>query len=304
MLPHGGTETRVWREVAALGTELATLSTKPGPFTDRPPFIAAAGVVLDWDSWWALEQPGSSSIHDYVAILTSWYEALTACGLSVDFVEAGEDLSRYGLVVAPSLFVAAVSTLANLSAYVREGGTLVVTYQSAILDESLRVHEGGYLGQLRETLGLWIEEFTPIPTGTRRELNGDVLGGVAYATRWAENVRLEGARVRATWSRGVSVTPAVTSQQFGSGVGWYVGADLEPHTMARLVKTVIQESGIERDVPSAPPGVEMIARDHYVVAINHSDEDAVIDVDGVDVLSGEDARQMVLPTQGVAIVKT
>lgn len=303
MVPHGGTNTRVWREVENLGAELAALSTEAGLFTGRHTFVATAAVVLDWDSWWAIEQPGSPGVHDYVAILTSWYNALTECGLSVDFVEAGADLSRYALVVAPALFVAPVATLANLSDFTRGGGTLVVTYQSAILDENLRVHKGGYLGQLRHTLGLWIEEFTPIPAGSRRELTGEVLGGVATATQWSENVQLGGAQVRAAWADGSGEKPAVTSQKFGTGVGWYVGADLTPDVMARLLKAVMLESRIPRDAPQAPPGVEIIARDGRLVAINHSREDVVIDLDGVDLLSAQDARRLVLPTQGVAIVE-
>ena len=50
MLPHGGTDTRVWREVVALGAELASLAGLRGTVVE--PDMA---LLWDWESWWAHE---------------------------------------------------------------------------------------------------------------------------------------------------------------------------------------------------------------------------------------------------------
>jgi beta-galactosidase len=51
MVPHVGTQqSRVWREVRGLGAELGRLDALLGA---RVP--AEVALVLDWESWWALE---------------------------------------------------------------------------------------------------------------------------------------------------------------------------------------------------------------------------------------------------------
>ena len=73
----------------------------------------------------------------------------------------GRDLSGYRVVIAPATHVLSASALEGLAAYTRSGGRLVVGYQTGILDEQLHVHLGGYLGALRDVLGVRVEEFAP-----------------------------------------------------------------------------------------------------------------------------------------------
>nr|WP_286344520.1 beta-galactosidase [Frondihabitans sucicola] len=63
MLPHGGTDTRVFREVESLGAELAALSSA-GLVGER--VEADVAIVFDWDSWWALEQEAAPARLSYV----------------------------------------------------------------------------------------------------------------------------------------------------------------------------------------------------------------------------------------------
>ncbi len=48
MLPHGGTGTRVWREVTELGASIGSLAPVRGTRTEGD-----AAMVWDWQSWWA-----------------------------------------------------------------------------------------------------------------------------------------------------------------------------------------------------------------------------------------------------------
>ena len=45
-----------------------------------------------------------------------------------------------------------------LESFVEQGGTLITTYMSGIVDQSDNVHLGGYPGPLRELAGIWVEE--------------------------------------------------------------------------------------------------------------------------------------------------
>jgi beta-galactosidase len=309
MVPHGGTDTRIFREVETLGTELRRLSDIEGLLGATVP--ADVAIVFDWDSWWAIEQEASPTRVDYVAGVFSWYRALAAAGVTVDFVRPTDDLSRYRVVVAPSLFVASDEQVTALDAYAESGGTLVVGYLTAILDKNLHVRTGGYLGALRETLGLWIEEFappaapdlaavgglTPPPLAVR----GDVLGGAASASLWAEYVRVESASVEAVFDGGaLDGQAAVTRNARGSGAAWYVATRLDDDPLATLVDAILTSASVDR-LP-AVAGVEFVRRGSHLVAINHSADSATIDLPGTDVLTGASASGLVLSPQGVAIV--
>lgn len=68
----------------------------------------------------------------------------------MDFAHPEQDLTASPLVVVPALYLAAEAAGANLRAYVEQGGTLVVSYFSGIVDGDDRVHPGPYPGALRD----------------------------------------------------------------------------------------------------------------------------------------------------------
>lgn len=218
MLPHGGTDTRVWREVVELGADIRSLSAIRGTRTR-----ADAAVLWDWQSWWAQNLPWRpSEDHDPRERADTFYEALYDRDLTVDFAHPEADLSAYPLVVVPALYLMTQAAGNNLKEYVERGGTLVVSYFSGFVDEPDAVHEGPCPGALREVLGLTVEEFSPLLKDQRirvtgpddAELTGDV---------WTEFVVPRGAETMWTYADGPAAGhPAVTRHRLGAGTAWYV----------------------------------------------------------------------------------
>lgn len=317
MVPHGGTDTRVWREIEQLGDELARLSGAEGGVEGRR-VPSSVAIALDWDSWWAIEQPASPTSVSYVETLFAWHRALTSLGLAVDFVRADGDLSAYRVVVAPAHFVATDAQLSALAGFAASGGTLVVGFGTAITDEHLHVRLGGYLGDpLRRALGVWIEEFAPPAAPDLRNtgagdvpaaaLEGAVLGGTATGSVWAEFVRVDEAETLATFTEGaLAGWPAVTrrSADDGGGAAWYVATLPEPEALRRLVERVVTEAGVESPAPVASGSqVEVVRRGDLVFVINHGPDAATLSLEGTEVLGGAAASGLVLPPQGVAVVR-
>src|SRR3954467_9364624 len=50
MIPHAGTESRIWHEVSALGADVGALAEIQGST-----LAADVAIVWDWEAWWALE---------------------------------------------------------------------------------------------------------------------------------------------------------------------------------------------------------------------------------------------------------
>jgi beta-galactosidase len=279
MLPHAGTKTRIWREVVELGADLPALAPLRGTSIE-----AQAALLWDWPAWWALELEWRPSIDlDHRAAVATWYERLWRDHVTVDFAHPSSDLSRYPLVIAPSLYLLAPDSAENLASYVRDGGTLVVSYFSGVVDGTDAVHLGGAPGPLRDVLGLTVDEALPLRPGERVRLSD---GGTASS--WAETLILHGASPTLSYLDGPAARgPAVTRHAFGSGTAWYVST--RPDSLETLLPPMYADAGLAP--PDLPDGVEVVRRSaggvDYLVAINHTDKPVELPATGTELLRGE-----------------
>jgi beta-galactosidase len=298
MLPHAGTSSRVWAEVRELGHDLARLSELRGSRVH-----AEAAIVWDWHSFWAQDLEWMPSVElSHRERVEAYYECLWRDGVTVDFVHPEADLSGYRLVVLPASYLLTERAAENLRQYVAGGGTAVVSYFSGIVDENDAVHAGGFGAPLRDVLGLTVEEFLPLHSSRSIHLD---LDGVSADT-WAEDVALDGAEVVARYTDGPAAGgPAITRNTCGAGDAWYVSTRLDVESLDKVLRSVYRESGI---IASAGPADLEVVRRHgaeadYVVAINHGADPALLDVDGVDLLTGERGTRHTVPAGCAAVLR-
>ncbi|WBO68047.1 beta-galactosidase [Streptomyces camelliae] len=305
MLPHGGTDTRVWREVVELGASIDSLRTVRGTRTQ-----ADAAMLWDWQSWWAQNLAWRpSEDHDARERADSFYEALYDRHLTVDFAHPEADLSAYPLVVVPALYLMTEAAGNNVREYVENGGTLVVSYFSGIVDEHDAVHEGAYPGALRDVLGLTVEEFSPLLKDERVRLSGPD-GSELSGDVWTEFVVPRGAETVWTYADGLTAgRPAVTRHRLGKGTAWYVSTRLDAQGLDALVGWAADDA---RLTPRAdlPRDVEVVRRSGesgtYLFAINHTAGDTKVPLDtpGTELLTGERAAgRLPVPAGAVRVVR-
>ena len=141
MVPHMGTErSRVWREVRGLGAELGRLDALLGA---RVP--AEVALVLDWESWWALELDSRPSRDvRLMDAVQRYYDPLYRRNIAVDFVAPDADLGRYKVLLVPNLYLVREGVAPNLERFVAGGGTLVMSFFSGIVDAHDHILLGGY----------------------------------------------------------------------------------------------------------------------------------------------------------------
>ncbi|MEY9969242.1 beta-galactosidase [Streptacidiphilus sp. MAP12-16] len=308
MLPHAGTDTRLWREVTALGADLAALREVRGSIVP-----AEVAIVWDWESRWGMELGFKPSVDlDFRERIDAYYERLWRAGVTVDFVHPGADLGGYKLVVAPSMYVARTAWAESLRAYVRDGGTLLASYYTGIVDENDAVHLGGYPGALRDVLGVRVEEFLPLLKGQQTTLAAEsaaVQAATGSATRWAEDLALDGAAAVLRHEDGPAAgKPAVTRHTFGEGTAWYVATAPDPGTLDAILRAACADAGVQP--PSGlPDGVERVQRRGadgtvYEVVINHTGTDFVLSGTGRDLLAGGTPvdSELTVPAGGVRVL--
>src|SRR5829696_6823339 len=140
MLPHVGTDSRVWREVKAIGGELSKLDSIRSSHVQ-----ADVAILMDWESWWALELNGKPS-NDLQLLpqLMACYTPFFKRNIAVDFAHPESDISSYKLIIAPNLYLVNGRAVENINRFVENGGHLVMSFFSGIVDENEQVHLGGY----------------------------------------------------------------------------------------------------------------------------------------------------------------
>ncbi|HET7476909.1 MAG TPA: beta-galactosidase [Dermatophilaceae bacterium] len=307
LVPHAGTDSRVWREVVDLGQRLAGLAEVTGSTVQ-----AAAAVVFDWPSWWGLELDSHPSADvTMLAEVRRWHRALWERGITCDFVAPGGDLGRYRLLLVPHLYLVTDDGAEAVAAAARQGATVVVGWLSGVVDENDHIRLGGYPGAFRDLLGVRIEEFAPLLAGEQATVTG--LPTPVSATLWTERGRVTDATVVASYADGPSAgDPAVTRRPVGAGVAWYLGTRLDDTGLDQVLADAVADAGVTPalDLGGAPwpGGLEAVRRatvaTSYLFLVNHGAGPVTVPADGVDLLTGEAGQgETTVPAGGVRVLR-
>ncbi|MDQ1718477.1 MAG: beta-galactosidase [Pseudonocardiales bacterium] len=301
MLPHAGTDTKVWREVCELGRVLHSI----GEITDSRVADVEVAILHDTDARWASELDSHPSVDvSNIAETRHWHNAFWRAGITTDFRRSTDDLSSYRLTIAPVQYLMTDAGAANLRGYVEQGGHLVVTYFSGITDVNDHIRLGRYPGAFTDVLGVGIEEFFPLHSGETV-----ALGTFGSGRVWSERGRAGTAETLAAYSEGdLSGAPAVTRNAFGAGLAYYVGTSLDADTLAGFVAAILGRAGVAPVVAGLPAGVETVRRSgdngSWTFIINHTRDEVEVPVSGVELLSGADvAKSLTVQAGKVAVVR-
>lgn len=274
----GHLDTRVGREVSRLGDMLSRLPGVVGCRTD-----AKVAIIFDQQNRWALDDAqGPRNLGmEYENTVNEHYRPFWEQGIAVDIIDADGDLSAYQLVIAPMLYMVRDGFAARAEAFVADGGHLVTTYWTGIVNESDLCHLGGFPGPLRNLLGIWAEEIDCLNDGERNLVQGLAgneggLQGPYQVRHLCELIHAESARPLATYRDDFYAgRPAVTVNHFGKGKAWHVASRNDLAFQRDFFAVISRELALPRAIESElPPGVVATARTDgettYVFLQNYS----------------------------------
>lgn len=299
LVPHAGTETRLWRDVVELGRTLDALDEVAGSASRNE-----VAFVFDWASWWGSELD-SHPTQDlrYLEQAHTLYRALWRRGVNVDFVPPDGDLAGYRLVVVPTLYSVSDQAADRIAAAAESGATVLVTYFSGIVDEHDHIRLGGYPGAFRGLLGVWVEEFAPLRTGEVVALDDGTT-----ADLWTEHLHLRGAEAIVCYVDGPHPgVPAVTRHGHGDGAAWYAACRLDEAGTERLVERLVEEAGVRPAIPTTP-GAEVVRRGtperSWLFVINHTGEPVTVPARGHELVADRPVDgELEVPAGDVAVVR-
>ena len=170
----------------------------------------------------------------------------------------------------------------QLVEYVRDGGVLLTDCRTGVKDETNLAYDRTLPGLLSPALGIEIEEYESLGLGitdkdatTYRIQTESQLGSSYVAIHYADWITPTTARVMARYDQPhLEEFAAVTRNEHGIGIGWYVGTIAEePEFYDKLVANLLRDAGI-RLLVEPPAGVEVATRTNgeraLLCVINHT----------------------------------
>lgn len=225
VLSHDGRgDSRVFREIKQIGGELERLA----PALGKTHVTAEACILFSHENDWNLKHTPQPNRHfsqrEHIQL---FYNALHDRNISVDFAHPMEDLSRYKVVFAPSLQLLAGAAADLLKLYVHNGGTLVATCNTGLVDEHHIAPDTGYPHDLTDLFGLEVSEFDVLPPGEENHLSfkGAFTTSHLHTARlWCDLIEPQGCQVLATFTKDFYAgRPALTMNAYGQGRAVYLG---------------------------------------------------------------------------------
>ena len=261
VMPHNARPTaRVFKEVAQLGDEMKLLA----PSIKGTHVEAETCILYSHDNDWALQQPMQPnkffSLREHIQL---FYNALHDRNITVDFARPTEDLSRYKLVFAPSLHLLSGGEADRLKLYVQNGGTLVATFNTGLVDEHNIAPDTGYPHDLTDLFGMEVVEFDQLPPGEENHLTFKGTFPASHmhpAKIWCDLIEPKDCQIIATYAKDFYAgRPAMTMHPFGLGKAIYIGTQSHQHFYNDLVTWLRQMCNLH-PLLKVPDNVEVSLR--------------------------------------------
>ena len=281
VVDHVGHEnTRVFQEVKELGEYLGKLDDIVGTTVK-----AEVAIIFDTENRWAVKDaqgPRNAGVH-YERTVREHYQAFWEQGIPVDIIDSEKDLSKYKVVVAPMLYMVRSGVGEAMEQFVKNGGTLVATYWTGIVDENDLTFLTGFPGPLRKTLGIWSEEIDALYDEERRTIemigNNDLgIVGEFEARELCDLIHLEGAKALAVYKDDFFAgRPALTVNEFGKGKAYYIASRNEHAFHQSFYRKLADQLALKRALNSVlPKGVSAQVRTdgekEFIFVMNFSDQ--------------------------------
>jgi beta-galactosidase len=255
VLGHDLIPGRAYEEVSRTAHELQKLGPQLVDYQRKN----HAAILYSNDSYYGIEFMKFSDQVNYRSILQQMYHALYTDNIGVDFVfPDSSNFADYSVLIVPPLYVASDELLKKLSAYVHNGGHLVMSLKSGFTNEYSTVRWEMAPGPLREAAGFHYQEFSNLVKPLA--LRDDPLhaGAENKVSDWAEFLIPDTAKPLAFYDHPFfGKYPAITENQFGKGTFTYEGTVLSDALQNAVLLNVLQEAGLTGPDQSLPPTVRV-----------------------------------------------
>ncbi|WP_411350089.1 beta-galactosidase [Paenibacillus sp. WLX2291] len=302
------------KEAAQVGAEFVDIGSQIA----GTKYAANVAILRDYDNDWDGEFDiwhGPLSARS----VQSWFKQLQYHHIPTDIVylrgQSVEQLSQYNIIVYPHAAILTETTAQLLTAYVEQGGTLILGARTGYKNGDGHARMEPMPGAVAELCGISVADFTMI-TGTVQApgltwaATGQQLDGTAVGFNDILQVDDPQVEILATYSGSYyDGEPALTMRKQGSGKVLYHGAAFHETVVDALIQQLELTSPVVEwlDVPQQVEiGIRRGDEADYVFLLNYGDQPAEVALKQAhrELLSGDTLDgQTQLPPYGVWILQ-
>jgi beta-galactosidase len=189
-------------------------------------------------------------------------------------VEISRSPMKYKLLIIPGVTVMDETTATKIRDFVKNGGTVIMTSNSALVDETGKVFASTHPGRLNDVFGIRIAGYEE--TESLNEISGKSLKGNKIELSYkGKEIPSESARFDVVESKGAEILgsitsldkdyPIITSNNFGKGRAIYIGLPAKEEILDPLLDELIVELSLKKG-PEVPAGVmaRQIDKNHFL----------------------------------------
>ena len=297
---YGGDDTRVFREVTEVGEALEQIREIVGS-----EIKCQAAVLYDRENDWALKDaqgPRNEDMH-YQECVQKQYRALRRKGCNTDIITMEHDLSDYKLVTVPMAYMFYHGYAEKLCTFAENGGTLVISYWSGLVDETDKCYLEGTPHGLMESARIRTEEIDALYDWEENHgipETGNHLGITKSYTckNLCELAKVSDAEVMMRYSEDFyQGYPVLTHKKYGKGHVYYVAADMEAAFYEDFLGRAADEAGVDTPLDFVPEGVSVTTREtedtEYLFIQNFAGKTETVSVsEEYEVIYGTDSENM------------
>jgi beta-galactosidase len=265
MLDWDGVPNRKYEEYKKIATEFKKIE-KYFPYKPSP----EVGLAFSFPS-----QIASSSFPEVQdQQLQSCWNLFHYRNMDSRILEISKSSLKYKLLFVPGVTVMDETTAHKIRDFVKNGGTVVMTSNSAVVDETGKVFASTRPGRLNDVFGIRVASYEE--TETMNEISRKSLKGKKIELDYkGKTIGAESARYDVIESKGAEILgsitsldkdyPIITSNKYGKGRAIYVGLPASDGVLGPLLDNLIDELGIKKG-PQVPAGVmaRQIDKNHFL----------------------------------------
>jgi beta-galactosidase len=209
--------------------------------------------------------------------LQTAFNAFLHRNVDVRVVEISRSELRYKLLMVPGVSLMDEATASKIRAFVQNGGTVVMTGYSAMVDEHNQVFSTTLPGRLSDVFGIRVASFEE-PEYLNELSRVGFSGNKLRLTYQGHELACESPRFDVIQPKGADVVgnivsldrdyPVVTSNKFGAGTAIYIGLPARAEVLDVILGELIDRLSINTG-PLVPAGVMARQIDHaHVLYLN------------------------------------
>ncbi len=281
MMDWDGIPNRKYDEYKQIATEFKKIEKYGFPYKVQ----AEVGLAFSFPS----QIVSSSFPESHDSQLQSCFDTFYFRNMDTRVVEISRSSLNYKLLMIPGVALMDDTTATKIRDYVKNGGTVIMTGNSAVVDENNHVFASTRPGLLNDVFGIRIASFEE--TESLNEISRDSLKGKKIRISYKDkNIDTESQRFDVIESKGADILgyitsldknyPVITSNQFGKGRAIYIGLPVKGEILNPILDEVINQLSIKKG-PVTPRDVMARSIDNnHILYLNLSNETKEIEMKG------------------------